>query len=101
MKEIHVLKTWPKYFQQIEAGDKTFEIRKNDRGFKPDDILILEEWNPETEKYTGEVSIWRIGYLLQGAFGIPSDVCVMSLLVPARDDWKQIIATFKQIKRTP
>lgn len=40
---IHWLKTDIKYFEMTWAGDKTFEIRNNDRNFKEDDILILAE----------------------------------------------------------
>lgn len=29
----HELKIYPKYFDAILSGEKTFEIRRNDRGF--------------------------------------------------------------------
>lgn len=40
----HHLKTLPAYFQPITEDKKLFEIRKNDRGFKPGDHCILEEY---------------------------------------------------------
>jgi hypothetical protein len=76
----HRLKTWPKHFQAIMRGDKTFEIRKNDRGFKSFDYLVLEEWNPDTEEYTGRVLIRMVGTIIEGEWGIPNGICVMSLL---------------------
>lgn len=51
--EIHILKTWPKYFDLIMSGKKTFELRKNDRNFKVGDRLDLMEYDPEVENYTG------------------------------------------------
>lgn len=37
----HDLKCKPEYFARIATGQKTFEIRKNDRDFQVGDILIL------------------------------------------------------------
>lgn len=52
-KTIHELKTQPPYFTLIEAGLKLFELRKDDRGYETGDLLILREWLPEEETYTG------------------------------------------------
>lgn len=49
----HKLKVWPEYFELILSGEKRFEVRENDRDFKVGDHLMLREWNPATEKYTG------------------------------------------------
>ncbi len=61
---IHALKTHPKYFKDIEALTKTFEVRKNDRDFKTGDALLLQEYDPETKKYTGKEWNGHIGYIL-------------------------------------
>ena len=53
----HDLKTWPKYFTAVLAGDKPFEIRRNDRDFCSGDLVRLREWDPVTEKYTGRVLV--------------------------------------------
>lgn len=77
---IHELKTWPKYFEEILTGNKTFEVRKNDRDFKQDDTLLLKEWNPEYLKYTGREISKKVGYVLKGRqFGIEAEHCVMSI----------------------
>ena len=47
----HELKILPMYFQAVWDGKKTFEVRKNDRGYKPNDILVLKEY--DGTKYTG------------------------------------------------
>jgi len=53
----HELKTWPKYFEAIITGKKNFDIRRSgdmcDRRFLTGDTLLLREWNPESEEYTG------------------------------------------------
>lgn len=42
----HELKTWPEFFGPILKGEKTFEIRANDRKFNVGDVLILREFRP-------------------------------------------------------
>ena len=76
---VHDLKTWPEYFSAMRLGIKKFELRANDRNFKIGDILKLEEWSPDTGKYTGRFMLVRVTYLIQGAFGLPDNVCVMSI----------------------
>lgn len=49
----HSLKTWPPFFKDTFRGVKEFEFRFNDREFKRGDYLILKEWYPKSEKYTG------------------------------------------------
>ena len=46
MSQVHDLKTWPRHFQAIWDGRKSFEMRRNDRGYKVGDTLILREWEP-------------------------------------------------------
>ncbi|MGX9980664.1 DUF3850 domain-containing protein [Methylobacterium fujisawaense] len=41
MSTIHHLKTLPTYFDAVERGEKTFEIRRDDRGFQKGDIVRL------------------------------------------------------------
>lgn len=46
MSKTHELKTLPVYFDAVKRGDKTFEVRKNDRDFQTGDVLILKEYDP-------------------------------------------------------
>lgn len=59
----HELKILPKYYVDCENETKTFELRKNDRNYKLNDVLILKEWNGE--KYTGRSSSFSITYILK------------------------------------
>jgi hypothetical protein len=60
----HELKTWPDYYLHIVDGTKTFEYRRDDRGFKVGDVLHLREWEPTFEKYTGRELYRRVTYIL-------------------------------------
>lgn len=40
----HALKSWQEYFAMTMAGDKDWEIRKNDRDYQPGDTVQLFEW---------------------------------------------------------
>lgn len=85
----HKLKTWPVYFDAIERGDKTFEVRRDDRGFQKGDILILQRTQDEfphhrvVYDYGGKVANElrrRIKYVLTGGqFGIEPGYVVMQL----------------------
>ena len=43
-RQHHYLKILPEYYRAIENGDKTFEVRYNDRNYQKYDILHLQEW---------------------------------------------------------
>lgn len=46
-------KTWPDIFQRVLEGKKNVEVRLADFEIKEGDVLILEEYDPKTKKYTG------------------------------------------------
>ena len=48
-------KTWPELFQKVLEGKKNSDVRLADFDIKEGDILILEEYNPETKEYTRRV----------------------------------------------
>ena len=48
-------KVWLEYFQKILDGSKTFELRLADFECNPGDVLVLKEYNPKTNEYTGRV----------------------------------------------
>ena len=57
MVQEHKIKIDPKYFDDVAKRRKTFEVRKNDRAYKVDDILDIYEYDRETGEYTGRY-IW-------------------------------------------
>ena len=59
----HELKTWPHYFNEIISHRKKFEVRKDDREFRYSDILLLREWLPYAESYTGRSCLVEVTYV--------------------------------------
>ncbi len=86
----HELKIWPEYFEFVKDGRKTFEVRKDDRGFSFGDAVVLKEWDPDRptdirngqiihenpKGYTGRQLTFQIGYI----FEIGDGQVVFSLL---------------------
>jgi len=66
MSKVHHLKTIEPYFSDIRSRKKTFEIRKNDRNFQLEDALILKEYDPETDTYSGKFEVRYVIYILEG-----------------------------------
>ncbi|WP_144787851.1 DUF3850 domain-containing protein [Lysinibacillus fusiformis] len=57
---VHELKTLPEYFGPVADGIKTFEIRKNDRGYQVGDLLLLKEYD---DAFTGNAVLKEVTYL--------------------------------------
>jgi hypothetical protein len=80
---VHELKTWSYYFNLVKSGEKPFELRKNDRGFLVGHELLLREYNPETQTYTGKTLRRKITCVLEGieaeSFGLNPGYCIMGL----------------------
>jgi hypothetical protein len=60
----HHLKIHPQYFAAVRAHKKNFEIRKDDRDFEVGDLVVLKEYLPETDSYTGQTTIRLITYIV-------------------------------------
>ena len=56
-------KCWPEQFQLILNGKKKFDIRLADFECKPGDILLLEEFDPIIQKYTGRKIEKKVTYI--------------------------------------
>jgi|SRR5208337_986203 len=74
----HILKIWPDPFKAVRSKQKFFEVRCNDRGFKVNDTVRLEEWDPVAHRYTGAYEgPFRIAYVVAGGtHGLPKDICI-------------------------
>lgn len=82
---VHDLKCWPEFFDNLETGRKTFELRKDDRHFAVGDGLHIREWSPVTQKYTGREVHRTITHMLRNFTGIQPGYVILSLdSVPQR-----------------
>lgn len=78
------LKIYPKYFEDVILGKKTFEIRKNDRKYCVGDVLLLKEW--DNIKYSGQEAKAEVIYLLDDRFiGIQPGYVVMGIELVTED----------------
>ena len=85
---VHTLKCWPNYFDAIKIGDKTFDVRRDDRGFQKGDIVILQRTRSDglhqveydyQERVKHELRR-RITWILTGGqFGIEPGYVVLAL----------------------
>lgn len=92
---VHELKTWPVYFDAVERGEKTFEVRRDDRGFQKGDTVRLLR--------TSERSLHQVEYdyhgrpcgviereiswvLTGGQFGIEAGYVVLGLTHPRQEN---------------
>lgn len=64
MRRIHK-KTWPDVFPLVKAGKKNIDLRLADFKLQKGDVLVLDEWNPKTRKYTGRSTERKVGMVLK------------------------------------
>jgi len=53
----HWIKAEPKHFYAVMTGNKTFEIRKNDRGYRVGHCIILKMWDAERGYYKRNLAL--------------------------------------------
>ena len=67
------------YYEDVKSGKKSFELRKNDRGYKQGDILKMLEYAEGA--WTGRQIIAEVTYLLENYAGIEEGYCIMAIKV--------------------
>ena len=74
---IHELKIYPEYFKAVISGEKTFEIRKNDRPFHKGDLLALNEF--DGQYWTGNSCLVYVDYILNNPDYVKKDMIIMGI----------------------
>lgn len=75
----HKLKTVNPYFDAVWNGEKTFEVRKDDRGFCVGDQLYLQEYDAANNRYLTR-SIWVVvTYILKDKPFVPDGYVIMGI----------------------
>jgi hypothetical protein len=79
----HELKSHPEPFSAVWIGAKHHEVRSTaDRVFETNDELLLYEFDPDENAYSGRWMHTRITHVtVGGTWGLPTDICVMSIEV--------------------
>jgi hypothetical protein len=87
---VHRVKSWSMFFTDILSGERTSDIRRNDRRYHVGDYMLLQEYNPVQGSYTGRVQTVQITYI-QGSKSNPcaisrdalhDDYVVLSIKIP-------------------
>jgi len=79
MAKVHDLKIRPEYYNPVCAGTKTFEVRKNDRGYLNGDFLILREYVEKEKRYTGREVKVAVTYILRESCYVRPGYVVMGI----------------------
>lgn len=79
MTDTHDLKIQPQYFRDVCNGTKTFEVRKDDRGYKVGDKLVLNEWSETAGCYTGAGIVMRVTYILSETAFVREGYVIMGI----------------------
>jgi len=78
--QAHVLKCWPEHYHPIVDGSKKCEVRiGSDRKYEEGDWIILREWDPQVQLYTGNTLPVRITHVLHGPPLLPKNTWVLSI----------------------
>lgn len=70
-------KILPNYFEKVKTGVKQFEIRKDEDGVSPGDLLLLCEY--ENNDYTGRIILKKVSYVLRNVpqYGLMDGYCII------------------------
>lgn len=63
---VHRVKSWPDYFEPIFSGNRTFDLRVNDRRYHVGDVLHLMEYDDRKAVFTGREIKKTITDLIEG-----------------------------------
>lgn len=75
-QKVHHIKLGATFFEEVASGEKTFELRKNDRGYKKGDILEMMEF--KDGKNTGRTVRVLVTYILEEFAGLEDGYCIMA-----------------------
>lgn len=99
-QKVHHIKLGESFFGEVERGEKTFELRKNDRDYKKGDILEMMEF--KDGKNTGRTVRVLVTYILTEFAGLEEGYCIMATCLLnengeplERADIKQICADIR------
>lgn len=94
-QKVHHIKLGASFFGEVERGEKTFELRKNDRDYKKGDILEMMEF--KDGKNTGRTVRVLVTYILTEFAGLEEGYCIMGTCLLNKNGEPLERADIKQI----
>ena len=82
-QRVHQIRLGASFFEDACSNIKSFELRKNDRGYKKDDILELMEF--ADGKNTGRMVRKLVTYILEDYTGLEDGFCIMATSLVNKD----------------
>lgn len=87
MPTTHELKCWPRFFEAISRGEKRHDLRRaTDRDFRPGDRLLLREFDPGLNAFTGRSQQVVVTYITSADMpcalseqALHSEFCILSI----------------------
>ena len=78
-QKVHQVRMASSYYDDVMTGKKTFELRKNDRGYNVGHILELMEF--QEGRNTGRTIRAEIVYMLEDYTGLEDGYCILGIRV--------------------
>lgn len=78
----HELKIYPEHYKEVLLGLKKVEVRLNDRNYQENDTLLLNEYNPNTRKYSGSQVTRKVDYIIRDVLGLNPNYVIMQTSKP-------------------
>ena len=81
MAHVHELKTWPRPFQAVLSGEKSMELRRDDRSSRYDvgHRLHLFEYDPDLGDYTGRQVLVEVTSTYREESAVPRGHVLMAV----------------------
>lgn len=89
MPTTHELKCWPRFFEAIARGEKRHDLRRaTDRDFRPGDWLLLREFDPDRDAFTGRTQHVAVTYITSADMpcalseqALHPEFCILSIVL--------------------
>lgn len=77
--KLHELKIKEEYLLEVALGNKTFELRKNDRDYQVGDLIHFNLTNGKEYSYGKD--IYQITYILKDVpqYGLDKEYCILAI----------------------
>lgn len=82
-KVVHIVKQWTKWHREVVSGERTSQLRKDDRDYQKGDDLLSREYDPKLDIYTGSTCRVLITDVVRDIEGLMPGYCVISTKIGA------------------